>query len=96
MSLNVYCHDQFGQSVFCINPHYQLRLSAFTTPNTNVRISLESPSETLVNEEITTDENGAYMYINYTLGETLQHGIYKLKAQSTNETDVKEYTYPNE
>tara|TARA_R100001132_G_C3230481_1_gene65325 strand:- start:346 stop:651 length:306 start_codon:yes stop_codon:yes gene_type:complete len=94
--LNVYCHDQFGQSVFCINPNYELRLSAFTTPNTNVTITLDSPNQTLVNEEITTNEHGSYMYVNYTLGETLQHGIYKLKAVTTNETDVKEYTYPNE
>ena len=96
MSLEVYCHDQFGQSVFCINPNYELRLSVFSNPNTDVTITLDSPNETLVNQQVTTDDQGAFMYVNYTLDSTLDEGTYTLKAVTTNETNVKEYSYPNE
>lgn len=96
MSLNVYCHDQYGQSVFCINPNYELRLSAFTDPNTDVTITLDSPNETLVNQQVTTDDQGAFMYVNYTLDSTLDEGTYTLKAVTTNETNTVEYVYPNQ
>ena len=96
MSLNVYCHDQFGQSVFCINPNYELRLSAFTNPNTDVTITLDSPNQTLVNQQITTNAQGSYMYVNYNLLNTLDEGTYTLKAVTTNETNTVEYIYPNE
>ena len=96
MPLEVYCHDQFGQSVFCINPNYELRLSAFTNPNTDVTITLDSPNQTLVNQQITTNAQGSYMYVNYTLPNTLDEGTYTLKAVTTNETNTVEYIYPNE
>jgi len=86
-------YSKLKQNENIIKPNNNLRIITFTDSNTNVTISLDSPSETLISQDVITDDKGAFYYISYTLNATLESGTYTLTAKTDSKTVTKTFEY---